>query len=471
MSELRTCPECSTELEADAPFGLCPACLMRAGLAEQAPGTEAKTQPASPAAGTGREDLPTTFDTAGNSHPGPSNTIRYFGDYELTAEVARGGMGVVYRAVQLSLKRKVALKMILAGSLASEADIQRFRTEAESAASLDHPHIVPIYEVGEHLGQQYFSMRFIEGRSLAHEIPRLLNDPRAAARLMATTARAVHYAHQRGILHRDLKPANILIDTERLPHVSDFGLAKRVEGDSRLTQSGAIMGTPAYMPPEQASRSRGAVTTLSDVYALGAILYELLAGRPPFQGESVTDTLMQVLEQEPAHPRAFNPNADRELATIALKCLSKDPAGRYGSAEALAEDLERYGRGEPIVARPASSIERAAKWAKRRPAVAALAAAVMILVVTGAAGILWQWREAVAAREVAQIMAVAERTARDQAVILQGKEAEARKAAEAAEQQEAREKASAVAERDAKVVALNRGGPATGHRGHRRPSK
>ncbi len=444
MNEAHICPECSTELEADSPLGLCPACLMRAGLSgpESGPAPDDLLETAAESPDPRSPQSPTTLEESRDGAPGPIGTIRYFGDYELTAEVARGGMGVVYRAVQLSLKRAVALKMILAGSLASETDVQRFRSEAEAAAGLDHPHIVPIYEIGEHLGQQYFSMRFIEGRSLAHDVPRLVNDPRAAARLMALIARAVHYAHQRGILHRDLKPANILIDPEGEPHVSDFGLAKRLEGEGGLTQSGAVMGTPAYMPPEQASRSRGAVTTASDVYSLGAILYELVSGRPPFKADSVTDTLLQVLEKEPAHPRLFNPKADRDLATIALKCLSKDPDRRYGSADALAEDLERYGRGEPIVARAVSPVERAVKWARRRPAVAALAATVWIMAATGVTAVSWQWREAVAARENAQKMAEAERKAKDEAVVLQGKESA--------------EKARALAERDAKEVALNR---------------
>jgi hypothetical protein len=261
-------------------------------------------------------------------------------------------MGVVYKAVQIGLNRPVALKMLLNGALASQADVQRFRLEAEAIAQLDHPNIIPVYEVGVQEGLHYFSMKLVEGSgSLGQHVPRLSGDLRAAVRLLATVARAVHYAHQRGLIHRDLKPANILLGPDQHPYVTDFGLAKRTTGGSDMTQTGAVVGTPSYMAPEQA-RGQKALTTAVDIYALGAILYELLTGRPPFVAETPLDTLLQVLERDPERPRASNPATDLDLEAVCLKCLARDPQERYASAADLAADLEHWLEGEPLSVRP-----------------------------------------------------------------------------------------------------------------------
>jgi tetratricopeptide (TPR) repeat protein/predicted Ser/Thr protein kinase len=335
--------------------------------------------------------------------------VRYFGDYEIRHELGRGGMGVVYEARQLSLNRPVALKMIKAGVLADDAELRRFQNEAEAVAILDHPGIVPVHEVGEHDGQRYFSMKLIPGASLAAQLDRYGDDPRAATRLVAEAADAVHHAHMRGILHRDLKPANILIDEQGHPHVTDFGLAKRVEGDSNLTQSGAILGTPAYMAPEQTTGHRGAVTTATDVYGLGAVLYALLAGKAPFGGDSVIETLDAVRSRAPEPPTRLNPRLSRDLELICLKCLEKEPARRYRSAEALAEDLRRWLDGRPITARPVSPATRAWMWCRRHPVPAGLAAALVLAVLAGsiASTALWlraerNYRNEQAARAEAQ---------------------------------------------------------------------
>ena len=302
-----------------------------------------------------------------------------FGDYDLLNELGRGGMGVVYRARQRSLNREVALKMIPFGALAGEEALRRFRAEAVAAAQLQHPHIVAIHEVGENAGQHFFSMELVRGGTLAD---RLRHGPvplSEAATLLQKVARAVHYAHEQGILHRDLKPANILLDSTGQPRVTDFGLAKRLDSDATLTLTGQVLGSPNYMAPEQAAGGRGTVGPRSDLYALGAVLYHVLTGRPPFQADGIEALLEQVFNQEPVAPRLLNPSVPRDLETVCLKCLEKDPARRYASAAELADDLGRWLQGEPVKARPVTRIQRAAKWARRRPAVAALSACLALL--------------------------------------------------------------------------------------------
>jgi len=337
--------------------------------------------------------------TPGASEP---TRVRYFGDYEILREIARGGMGVVFQARQVSLNRTVALKMILAGQLANDTDVKRFYSEAEAAANLDHPGIVPIYEVGQHEGQHYFSMGFVEGQSLSRYLAAGPLPAREAAELIRRVSEAIEYAHQHGVIHRDLKPANILLDQSGNPRVTDFGLAKKVEGDSGLTGSDQIIGTPSYMPPEQAGGKRGEVGAAADVYALGATLYALLTGRPPFQAATAMDTVIQVVSDEPVPPRRLNASIPRDLETICLKCLQKGQSRRYASASDLAADLGRYLAGEPIMARPVTRSERAVKWARRKPAIAALVGLVALVTALGLGGVLWQWRAAVQARNEAQ---------------------------------------------------------------------
>jgi WD40 repeat protein/tRNA A-37 threonylcarbamoyl transferase component Bud32 len=313
-------------------------------------------------------------------------------DYELLEELGRGGMGVVYRARQQSLHRLVAVKLIRADRLPTAADVQRFRNEAETAAQLDHPHIVPIYEVGEREGQPYFSMKLIEGRNLAQLLDRFQAEPRAAAELLATIARAVHHAHQRGVLHRDLKPSNILTDQNGHPYLTDFGLAKLLAKNQDLTHTGDLVGTPSYMAPEQASDRNGVVTTATDVYGLGVILYAMLTGEPPFKGFDVLDTLAQVREQEPISPRQRNAKVDRNLETICLKSLAKDPAGRYSSAQALADDLDAYLADRHIRARRPTVWQRVRKLGRRHKAILRTAVAVLIAAALVGAGLLWNER-------------------------------------------------------------------------------
>ncbi len=309
------------------------------------------------------------------------------GDFELLRRVGEGTMGVVFEARQVSLNRPVAIKMIRVGLFAGEADLRRFRLEAEAVAHLDHPRIVPIYGVWEDRDCHYFSMKLIPGGSLARRMPSFTEDPRAAARLVAEVARAIQHAHGRGILHRDLKPSNILLDEEDRPLVTDFGLAKRSGHESGLTQSGAIVGTPSYMAPEQAPGHDAAVTALTDVYGLGAVLYALLTGRPPFAAETILGTIEQVRGRPPAPPSRINPRVGRDLETICLKCLEKDPWRRYASADALADDLRRWLDGEPIAARPVGAAARAWMWSRRNPIVSGLLTALVLFALVTT----WQW--------------------------------------------------------------------------------
>jgi serine/threonine-protein kinase len=280
---------------------------------------------------------------------------RMFGDFELIRELGRGGMGVVYEARQGSLNRTVALKMVLRGDLASADDRARFRAEAEAAARLVHSNIVQVYEVGDLAGQPYFAMQYVPGATLARRLAEGPLPPREAAQLIAAVARGVDHAHQNGVLHRDLKPANVLLTADGTPKITDFGLAKLIDAVGSLTQTGAIVGTPSYMAPEQA-RAEKQLTPAADVYALGAILYECLTGRPPFQAATALDTLMLVLEQDPVPPRLLNPGVPRDLETVCLKCLEKSPDRRYPSAAALAADLEAFVGGERVAARPSGLI-------------------------------------------------------------------------------------------------------------------
>jgi len=367
-----TCSSCGGEIQTDVSFRQCPKCLLDLGLSSR-------------------------FTDDGNSALFDLGTYRQSNptliDYEILEQIGRGGMGVVYRARQLSLNRTVAVKMIRVGERASPAILARFRREAETAAKLDHPNIVTIYEVGEEEMNPFLVMRFVPGASLAERLPDFaLMAPQDSkqgtksnktnerqnkiSRLMTTVACAVHYAHERGVLHRDLKPSNILLDQNDQPNLTDFGIAKVLDQETALTQTSELLGTPSYMAPEQAAGK--SVSRSADIYSLGAILYELLTGRPPFEGRTPIDILRQVAEQEPVNPTLLNASVNEDLATICLKCLDKDPTRRYGSALEFAEDLERSQRHEPILARRAGPILRLRRWTVRNPALATLVASLVI---------------------------------------------------------------------------------------------
>jgi eukaryotic-like serine/threonine-protein kinase len=327
------------------------------------------------------------------SPAGPGVLLR-LGDYELIKEIARGGMGVVYKARQISLNRIVALKVVLHGPFSSPGFVQRFRMEAEAAAALRHPNIVPVFEIGEHSGHHFLSMEFIEGVNFAELVRDQPLSPKQAAGHVETIARALQYAHEQGILHRDLKPSNVLLDAFDRPRVTDFGLAKLLHRDTEITTTGQVLGSPNHMPPEQAAGKFSESTAASDIYSMGSILYQLLTGRPPFQGETIQDVLQQVQNVEPVSPRRLRPGIPADLETICLKCLQKEPAKRYRTAADLAADLHAFLAGEPIKARPVGAIERVWLWCRRRPVLAAMALALVLVAWFGLTGIFWQWRRA-----------------------------------------------------------------------------
>ena len=355
----RICGKCGSTIFADAPQGFCSLCLFKTGLGPLGDeGDEIRK----------RDTMLTDFE-----------------GYELLKEIGRGGQGVVYRARQKSLNRTVALKVIGTTALTTDAHLKRFRLEAEAAASLDHPFIIPIHEIRERDGCCYFSMNLIEGGQLDEVVKRNGISIRRAAELIAKLARTVHYAHEHGILHRDIKPGNILLDRDGEPHLTDFGLARLTEAESTVTRTTDVLGTPSYMSPEQAKGDNAEITAAADIYGLGAILYQLLTSRPPFVGRSTYETVRLLFETDPRQPRLLNRKIDRDLSTICLKCLEKDPKRRYLTALALAEDLERWLRHEPIQARRTGLIMRGSKWLRRKPAmavsVASLAALVAVLTI------------------------------------------------------------------------------------------
>src|SRR5215468_8058446 len=359
------CGRCGAKISDDATREVCPACLLETGLGL----------------------LDTNYKNSHEVHKARvTKMLGDFGDYELLEEIGRGGQGVVYRAHQKSLNRTVALKVIGLGYWATEAHLKRFRREAEAAASLEHPCIVPIYEVGEREGSCYFSMKFIEGGQLDEAMKQKPMSIRQASELIAKIARTVHYAHEHGILHRDIKPGNVLLDKKGEPHLTDFGLARLVESESTVTRTLEVLGTPSYMAPEQAIGNNSAISSVTDVYGLGAVLYQLLSGQPPFAGGATYETIKLLLDTEPRQPRLLNPKVDRDLSTICLKCLEKDPKRRYSSALALAEDLEHWLRHEPISARRTGVLARGRKWIRRNPAAAALV--VMSVLLASAVGVI-----------------------------------------------------------------------------------
>src|SRR5437667_4661921 len=365
MTATQTCPKCGAPIPKGARPGVCPVCSLQGALGFE--DAAHATQSAETSA-------------VANALDQNHGALPRFGDYELLEEIARGGMGVVYKARQVSLDRLVAVKMLMFGPLVSKDFIQRFRVEASAAAGLQHPNIVAVHEVGVQQNQHYLVMDFIAGQTLSKLSGGQPLPPRRAAAYVKTIAEAIHFAHEHNVLHRDLKPSNVLIDLKDEPHVADFGLAKRLDVDAELTMSGQMLGSPNYVSPEQAGGKRGKVGRYSDVYSLGAILFHLLTGRPPFVAESVNETIQLVLEREPITPRVLVAGLPRDLETICLKCLQKEPARRYATAKALADDLGRFLSDEPIQARRVSRTEKAWRWCRRKPALASALVVVLVLV-------------------------------------------------------------------------------------------
>src|ERR1700757_2867626 len=374
---IRICRNCGAKIFSDAPEGLCTGCVLEAAIG-------------------GFPDAVAGVADRGDANKPPSHKatrgaelLGELGDYELLEEVGRGGQGVIFRARQKSLNRTVALKVIRLGQWASKAHLKRFRLEAEAAARLEHPGIVPIHEVGERDGSCYFSMKFVEGGQLDAVAKREPMPVRQAVELMTKVARTVHYAHEHGIVHRDIKPGNILLDAKGEPHLTDFGLARLVESESSVTHTLEVMGTPSYMAPEQAAGNNAGLSSATDVYGLGAVFYQLLTGHPPFAGGTTFETVRLVLDTEPRQPRLWNPKINRDLSTICLKCLEKHPQRRYSSALALAEDLERWLKHEPIQARRTGIFTRSKKWVRRNPSSTLLAAS-LIALAAAAGWIVWK---------------------------------------------------------------------------------
>src|SRR6266566_4573399 len=388
---IRICRNCGAKIFSDAPEGLCTGCVLEAAIG---------TLPAAVAGGDSSAEASAKADDPGHADkpasPKATRAVELLGeldDYELLEEVGRGGQGVVFRARQKSLNRTVALKVIRLGQWASKAHLKRFRLEAEAAARLEHPGIVPIHEVGERDGSCYFSMKFVEGGQLDEVIRHAPMSSRQAAELVARVARTVHYAHEHGILHRDIKPGNILLDAKGEPHLTDFGLARLVETESTVTRTLEVLGTPSYMAPEQAVGNNDAVSSVTDVYGLGAVLYQLVTSHPPFAGGTTYETIKLLLDTEPRQPRALNRKIDRDLSTICLKCLEKYPGRRYSSALALAEDLEHWLKHEPIRAKPSGVFTHSRKWVRRNPSTTVLVT-LLIALLAGLSVTVWKHKPA-----------------------------------------------------------------------------